>query len=175
MHRCTRLTCHCEAPKGPWRPEREARGSAFGVQSREGSCDFADGFPMIRHVPRDCHVGLRPPRNDKSGGLEPPNRCCNTCGCQRRSLSAATDAIGLCVLSMPCTPCKCLPEIATGAKRPRNDNSGAGTILTPSRSYRKCSAGPGCPLPAGRRGAALPQNCFPTKHKMGLDILPAAE
>ena len=30
--------CHCEAPKGPWRPEREARGSALGVQSREGSC-----------------------------------------------------------------------------------------------------------------------------------------
>ena len=50
--------CHCEAPTGPWRPEREARGSALGVQSREGSCDFADGFPMIRHVPRDCHVGL---------------------------------------------------------------------------------------------------------------------
>ena len=29
--------CHCEAPKGPWRPEREARGSALGVQSREGT------------------------------------------------------------------------------------------------------------------------------------------
>ena len=28
------LNCHCEAPKGPWRPEREARGSALGVQSR---------------------------------------------------------------------------------------------------------------------------------------------
>ena len=67
----TCLNCHCEAPKGPWRPEREARGSALGVQSREGSCDFADGFPIIRHVPRDCHVGLRPPRNDKSGGLAP--------------------------------------------------------------------------------------------------------
>ena len=29
--------CHCEAPTGPWRPEREARGSALGVQSREGT------------------------------------------------------------------------------------------------------------------------------------------
>ena len=29
--------CHCEAPTGPWRPEREARGSAPGVQSREGT------------------------------------------------------------------------------------------------------------------------------------------
>ena len=26
--------CHCEAPTRPWRPEREARGSALGVQSR---------------------------------------------------------------------------------------------------------------------------------------------
>ena len=29
--------CHCEAPTGPWRPEREARESALGVQSREGT------------------------------------------------------------------------------------------------------------------------------------------
>ena len=29
--------CHCEAPKGPWRPERAARGSALGVQSRQGT------------------------------------------------------------------------------------------------------------------------------------------
>ena len=25
---------------GPWRPEREARGSALGVQSREGTADL---------------------------------------------------------------------------------------------------------------------------------------
>ena len=31
-----------------WRPEREARGSALGVQSREGSHDFADNLPVIR-------------------------------------------------------------------------------------------------------------------------------
>ena len=60
--------CHCEAPKGPWRPEREARGSALGVQSREGSCDFADDFPVVRsgsaRLPRRFA-----PRNDKSGGI----------------------------------------------------------------------------------------------------------
>ena len=33
----------------------------------------------------------------------------------RRSLSAATDAIGLYGLSLPCTSRKCLPEIATSA------------------------------------------------------------
>ena len=50
----------------------------------------------------------------------PPYRC---------AVSAATDAIGFYVFSMPCTNCHCLPEIATGAKRPRNDTSG-GTALT---------------------------------------------
>ena len=40
-----------------WRPEREARGSALGVQSREGSCDFAGRLPRYRDwVLRDCHV-----------------------------------------------------------------------------------------------------------------------
>ena len=38
---------------------------------------------------RDCHVGLRPPRNDKLGGLAPLNCCCTTCNCLRRSGSAA--------------------------------------------------------------------------------------
>ena len=40
------------------------------------------------------HVGLRPPRNDKSVCLAPLNYCCNTRNCLRRSGSAATDAIG---------------------------------------------------------------------------------
>ena len=43
--------------------------------------EFAEACLLSDIVLRDCHVGLRPPRNDKSGGLEPPNRCCNTCGC----------------------------------------------------------------------------------------------
>ena len=50
--------------------------------------------------------------------------CPEICSCQWRSLTAATDAIGLYVLSAAGTDCKCLPEIATGAKRPRNDNLG---------------------------------------------------
>ena len=41
----------------------------------------------------------------------------------------------------------CLPEIATGAKRPRNDNSGVHTILTMACTDRQHCAGPGCPLP----------------------------
>ena len=50
--------------------------------------------------------------------------CPEICSCQWRSLTAATGAIGLYVLSAAGTDCKCLPEIATGAKRPRNDNLG---------------------------------------------------
>ena len=39
-----------------WRPEREARGSALGVQSREGSYVFAGAFLLSNCVLRDCHV-----------------------------------------------------------------------------------------------------------------------
>ena len=58
--------CHCEAPKGPWRPERAARGSALGVQSREGSYGFADCFPTM--LPGTARLPRRfAPRNDTSG------------------------------------------------------------------------------------------------------------
>ena len=60
-----------------WRPEREARGSALGVQSREGSCDFAGNFPTMQPGTARLHpkgtssrFALRAPRrfaprNDK--------------------------------------------------------------------------------------------------------------
>ena len=77
-----------------WRPEREARGSALGVQSREGSHDFADSLPVIRlgtaRLPRRFA-----PRNDTSGEREvhqcpPAVELLPT----RRSLSAATGPVG---------------------------------------------------------------------------------
>ena len=43
--------------------------------------------------------------------------------------------------------CSCLPEIATGAKRPRNDKSGAIAVLAIACANRQCSAGSGMPLP----------------------------
>ena len=50
------LTCHCEAPQEPWRPEREARGSALGVQSRSTQPDNRV-LPAKSQLPsRDCHV-----------------------------------------------------------------------------------------------------------------------
>ena len=77
-----------------WRPEREARGSALGVQSREGSHDFADSLPGIRlssaRLPRRFA-----PRNDTSGEREvhqcPPAVELLPTG---RSLSAATVKFG---------------------------------------------------------------------------------
>ena len=91
--------------------------------------------------------------------------------CKALSERRYTPYFGAYRLSAAGTGRQCLPEIATGAKRPRNDNSGAGTILTPSRSYRKCSAGPGCPLPAGRRGAA-PERFFLQNTRWGLTFCP---
>ena len=87
--------------------------------------------------------------------------------CTRRSLSAATPHIlAFTVLSLTCTDrqhsagsgmplpyngvCdqrECLPEIATGAKRPRNDKPSAFAVLLTACLLHQCSAGPGCPLP----------------------------
>ena len=54
----------------------------------------------------------------------------------------------------------CLPEIATAPLGPRNDKSGAVTVLTIVCQFRRCSAGSGMPRPykvrCGRRGATKP-------------------
>ena len=68
------------------------------------------------------------PRNYKPVCLTPPNYYCNTCDCLWRSLSAATDAIGAYHFTLTSMGRKCLPEIATGAKRPRNDTSGSAKV-----------------------------------------------
>ncbi len=53
----TTPNCHCEGGQGPtWRPEREARGSALGVQSREGSSVFAGVSLLSDRILRDSHV-----------------------------------------------------------------------------------------------------------------------
>ena len=99
-----------------WRPEREARGSALGVQSRGGSCDFADSFPAIQ--PGTARLPRRfAPRNDTSGWRAVHQcPCAVEYPCTRRSVSAATDAIGLYVFTAACTICECLPEIATSLR-----------------------------------------------------------
>ena len=51
------------------------------------------------------------------------------------------------ILTAAGTKRHCLPEIATGAKRPRNDKPLAISILTPACADRQPCAVPGCPLP----------------------------
>ena len=90
-----RKTCRC------------ARRSLSAATDAIGLYVFIVNLYELQVPSRDCtpralprasrsgrHVGLRPPRNDKSGCLAPLNYCCNTRNCLRRSLSAATDAIG---------------------------------------------------------------------------------
>ena len=132
-----------------WRPEREARGSALGVQSREGSCDFADGFPVVR--PGTARLPRRfAPRNDKFGGLCDWRGHPAICQPARRSVSAATDAIGACRFiggryesSVPSRDCRVASPLAM-------------TIRGPVPFYRQpvptVSSAPGgaCPSPTTR-------------------------
>ena len=56
-------------------------------------------------------------------------------------------------LSAPCTNWNCLPEIATGAERPRNDKSGAVAILSLPNTNRRCSARSGMPYNARQKAS----------------------
>ena len=85
MHRSRRhapLICHCEEAAG----RRGNLGKAVTILPGL-SCDPA-GY---------CEIATAPsgPRNDKLGSLMPMNLRCMICKCTRRSLSAATDAIGV--------------------------------------------------------------------------------
>ena len=79
------------------------------------------------------------PRNDKLEGLAPQNACRTDCQPARRSLSAATDAIGTCYfidalygLQMPSRDCH------VGLRPPRNDKPLVSTILTAACTGCKC-------------------------------------
>ena len=108
-------SCHCEAPTGPWRPEREARGSALGVQFRSTWPDnrkvSGEYGTVTRRGVEDAATykvcGRRwlaraasafprlprrfAPRNDTSGVGAAAHQCPSAVElpCTRRSLSAA--------------------------------------------------------------------------------------
>ena len=107
--------CHCEAPTGPWRPEREARGSALGVQSRSTRpnhrkasgeygtvtrrgvedaatykvCAVGDGLHEPQVPSRDCHVALLLAMTHQAGAAAHQCPSAVELPCTRRSLSAA--------------------------------------------------------------------------------------
>ena len=79
---CGRREC-TEICEYPWR-------SLSAATDTIGTHHFNGGLYELQMPSRDCHVGLRPPRNDKSEGH--CGRRCYSATCQpaRRSLSAAT-------------------------------------------------------------------------------------
>ena len=107
--------CHCEAPTGLWRPEREARGSALGVQSRSTRpnhrkasgeygtvtrrgvedaatykvCAVGDGLHEPQVPSRDCHVALLLAMTHQAGAAAHQCPSAVELPCTRRSLSAA--------------------------------------------------------------------------------------
>ena len=88
------------------------------------------------------------PRNDNSKPLHVRRCRSTTCDCQRRLLSAATDAIGFHVLSPALYELQVPPrDCHVGRWPPRNDKSEAFAILTVACTDCKCVAGRGMPLP----------------------------
>ena len=105
-------------------------------------------------VAGDSHVASLL-RMTNLGALHVHRECLHICNCQWRSVSAATDAIGLCVfidalceLQVPSRDCH------VGLRPPRNDNSEVHTVLTVVHSYRQRCAGRGQPGPYSVRLAA---------------------
>ena len=96
--------------------------------------EFAEAFLLSERVLRDCHVGLRPPRNDKSGG----QHCFN--GGQYGSGVPSRDCHVASLLAM--TNRGCMPffdgsfrtavpsrDCHVGLRPPRNDKTEVRTVL----------------------------------------------
>ena len=122
------LTCHCE-------PCAARRGNLAVPGWIMGKLSAKSQLPS-----RDCHVGLRPPRNDNSGDIPfsrwpvpvvsaAPGAACRSptmagaVGGNARKFVSTHGAQGAplqtqsvrTILTAACTNCKCLPEIATSA------------------------------------------------------------
>ena len=152
--------CHCEGASRPWRPEREARGSALGVQSREGTCSPYRP-PLKRHAPiaSVAAVSDRLVRGNSTARGHWCTSCFPDVSLRGRFAPVAISGrqlrfrreypvIRLCTARLH--PKGTSSRYALRAPRrfaPRNDNSGAVTILTEACFARQCAAGPGCPRP----------------------------
>ena len=114
-------------------------------QSPATACEFAEAFLLSTIVLRDCHVGLRPPRNDKSEAFP-------------ILTAAGTES------TLPSRDCH------VGLRPPRNDKSEAVAILTAVCTDCKRVAGSGMPLPyigryrfnGGRYKSAVPGRAVPS-------------
>ena len=105
--------------------------------------EFAEAFLLSERVLRDCHVGLRPPRNDKSG-VHAVFRWLVLNGSTYlrlpRRFAPRNDKSGVYTgLTVACSGRQCLPEIATSASGLLAMTSrGASTVLTAAGTDRGC-------------------------------------
>ena len=97
--RARRNAADSNGPPLKWQrlPDLSLRGRFAPVAISGRQLRFRRKYPIIR--PSTARFPRRfSPRNGNSDSLAPPNHHCNTRNCCRRSLSAATDAIGWYVL-----------------------------------------------------------------------------
>ena len=150
MAQCSQI-CHCEAPKGPWRPEREARGSALGVQSRSTQPDNRV-LPANTAALRDGASRTPPPtRRVRSAGI-PGNlqlpKALTERRYRRNRLVRFYRHLVRTGSAFPRLPRRFAP---------RNDQWGAGTVLTAACFLRRCCAGRGMPRPYN--ASSMPRPC----------------
>ena len=139
-----------------WRPEREARGSALGVQSREGSCSsYKLSLKWCAPIASVAALTAQP-----LAALPPYGCGVPLAGCERpagwqylrhKFIGAMPSSLSLRGGRRPTWQSrstrpdhrKAIGENATAFPRlprrfaPRNDNSGAGAILTAACPYRR--------------------------------------
>ena len=138
-----------------WRPEREARGSALGVQSRSTQPDNRV-LPANTAALRDGASRTPPPtRRVRSAGI-PGNlqlpKALTERRYRRNRLVRFYRHLVRTGSAFPRLPRRFAP---------RNDNSGAFAISTMVRSFRRCSAGHGCPLPRNHNTWSAASRSFP--------------
>ena len=97
-------------------PELSLRGRFAPVAISRTNFRIRRSCPVIHPGPARLPRRFAP-RNDTSGWRAVHQcPCAVEYPCTRRSVSAATDAIGLYVFTAACTICECLPEIATSLR-----------------------------------------------------------
>ena len=146
-----------------WRPEREARGSALGVQSREGSCSsYKLSLKWCAPIASVAALTAQPLAALPPYGCGVPLAGCERLGqLQISGYSADRTDFQICHCDAPKGPWQSragsydfadgFPAIRQSTARfprrfaPRNDNPSAFTVLLTTCFLHRCSAGRGMP------------------------------
>ena len=130
--RSRRNAADSNGPPLKWQrlPDLSLRGRFAPVAISGRQLRFRRGFPVIH--PGTARFPRRfAPRNGNSDSLAPPNHHCNTRNCRRRSLSAATDAIGWYVLIGSLQTASAFPRLPRplwGLAMTRQGSAAMGTV-----------------------------------------------